>query len=105
MAEGIFNLFIYFLIIRLFSFIIHPPISKIASGICFKILEKIIRNIPPPQGNPDAPLQALIFDSVYNSFRGIIVYFKILNGEIHKADHVKFIATGKEYYADAIGVL
>ncbi len=70
-----------------------------------KILEEIIKNIPPPQGNPDAPLQALIFDSVYNSFRGIIVYFKILNGEIHKGDHVKFIATGKEYYADEIGVL
>jgi len=69
------------------------------------ILERIIERIPPPKGDPEAPLQALIFDSVFNSFRGIIAYFKIINGSIRKKDHVKFVATGKEYDADEIGVL
>lgn len=70
-----------------------------------KILERIIEKIPPPKGDPDAPLQALIFDSVFNSFRGVIAYFKIVNGRIKTRDLVKFVATGKQYDADEIGVL
>ena len=70
-----------------------------------EILEAIVKRIPAPEGDPDAPLQALIFDSVFNPFRGIIAYFKIENGSIHKNDFVKFVATGKEYHADEIGVL
>jgi len=70
-----------------------------------KILEAIVSKVPAPVGDPEAPLQALIFDSVFNSFRGIIAYFRILNGEIRKGDHVKFLATKKEYHADEIGVL
>ena len=69
------------------------------------ILERIIEMVPSPVGDTDAPLQALIFDSVYNSFRGIIAYFKILNGTISKGDLVKFVNTGSEYHADEIGVL
>ncbi|MBQ6652697.1 MAG: translation elongation factor 4 [Prevotella sp.] len=69
------------------------------------ILRAIVERIPPPAGNPDAPLQALIFDSVFNSFRGIIAYFKILNGTIRKGDKVKFFNTGMEYDADEVGVL
>ncbi len=70
-----------------------------------KILDAIINKVPSPKGKPDAPLQALIFDSVFNPFRGIIAYFRIFNGEIHKGDRVKFVNTGKEYNADEIGVL
>jgi len=70
-----------------------------------KVLEAIVARVPAPNGNPDAPLQALIFDSVFNPFRGIIVYFKIVNGSIHKGDLVKFVNTGKQYNADEIGVL
>lgn len=70
-----------------------------------QILESIIKKIPAPKGDPEAPLQALIFDSVFNSFRGIIAYFRIINGTINKGDFVKFFATGKEYNADEIGVL
>ena len=70
-----------------------------------RILETIVEKVPPPQGDPDAPLQALIFDSVFNSFRGIFAYFKILNGTIHTGDLVKFVATGRQYNADEIGVL
>lgn len=70
-----------------------------------EILDSIIERIPAPQGDPQAPLQALIFDSVFNSFRGIIAYFKIVNGTIRKGDFVKFVNTGKEYNADEIGVL
>jgi len=70
-----------------------------------KILDAIVDHVPPPVGDPNAPLQALIFDSVFNSFRGIIAYFKILNGSIRKNDLVKFIHTEKEYKADEIGVL
>ncbi len=69
------------------------------------ILEAIVNRIKPPSGNPAEPLQALIFDSVFNSYRGIIAYFKIFSGKIHKGDFVKFVATGKEYYADEIGIL
>ncbi len=70
-----------------------------------KILETIVEKIPSPTGNVDAPLQALIFDSVFNSYRGIIAYFKIVNGHINKGDKVKFVNTGKEYEADEVGVL
>ena len=70
-----------------------------------EILKAIVERIPAPVGDPDAPLQALIFDSVFNPFRGIIAYFKIENGTIRKNDFVKFVATGKEYNADEIGVL
>lgn len=70
-----------------------------------EILEAIIERIPHPAGDPEAPLQALIFDSVFNSYRGIIAYFKILNGSIKKGDKVKFVNTGKEYTADEVGFL
>jgi len=70
-----------------------------------KILDAIINKIPAPTGDPDAPLQALIFDSVYNNFRGIFAYFRIMNGTIKKGDLVKFFATKKEYNADEVGVL
>ena len=70
-----------------------------------EVLDAIIERIPAPQGDPDAPLQALIFDSVFNSFRGIIAYFKVINGSIKPGDKVKFVSTGKEYVADEIGVL
>ena len=70
-----------------------------------EILEAIINRISAPVGDPEAPLQALIFDSVYNSYRGIFAYFRVMNGTIHKGDQVKFIATEKEYFADEVGVL
>ncbi|HOU30229.1 MAG: translation elongation factor 4 [Bacteroidales bacterium] len=70
-----------------------------------RILHDIVKKIPPPSGDPDAPLQALIFDSMYNPFRGIIAYYRIVNGSIRKGDHVKFFNTGREYEADEIGVL
>ncbi len=70
-----------------------------------KILERIIEKVPPPKGDPNAPLQALIFDSVFNSYRGIIAYFKIFNGQIKQKDRVKFVNTDQEYYADEIGIL
>lgn len=69
------------------------------------ILQAIIERVAAPKGDPEAPLQCLIFDSVFNSFRGIIAYFKIENGTINKGDLVKFVNTGKEYYAEEIGVL
>ena len=69
------------------------------------ILEAIVEKIPAPKGDPDAPLQALIFDSIFNSYRGIISYFRIFNGTIHANDFVKFMATEKSYNADEIGVL
>jgi GTP-binding protein LepA len=64
-----------------------------------------VERIPSPKGNPDGELQALIFDSVFNSFRGIIAYFKVLNGEIRKGDRVKFVATNKDYIAEEVGTL
>ena len=70
-----------------------------------EILKAIIERVPAPQGDPDAPLQALIFDSVFNPFRGIIAYYKIVNGSIRKGEMVKFIATEKEYDADEVGIL
>ena len=70
-----------------------------------KIIEAIITRVPAPKGNPDAPLQALIFDSVFNPFRGIIAYFRVYNGSIKTSDHVKFVNTKKDYIADEVGVL
>ena len=76
------------------------------SGIGIEeILEAIIARIPAPKGEYDAPLQALIFDSVYNSFRGIIIYYRILNGVLKKNDKIRFIASGSDYNADEVGVL
>ncbi|WP_025763552.1 translation elongation factor 4 [Dyadobacter tibetensis] len=69
------------------------------------ILTAIVERVPPPQGDPKAPLQALIFDSTFNSYRGIEVIFRVKNGQIRKGDRVKFMATGKEYHADEIGTL
>src|SRR5882724_5434955 len=70
-----------------------------------EILDAIVARIPPPKGDQEAPLQALIFDSVFNSFRGIIVYYRILNGSIKKGDKVKFVSTDQEYGADEVGIL
>jgi len=70
-----------------------------------RILNDIVEKIPPPSGDPEAPLQALIFDSVFNSFRGIIAYLKIVNGSVRKGDRVKFVSTNHEYNAEEIGVL
>jgi GTP-binding protein LepA len=78
--------------------------GKTGAGID-EVLAAIIKRISPPKGDPKAPLQALIFDSVFNSFRGIIAYYRIFNGEIKKGDKVKFAATGSEYVADEVGVL
>jgi len=83
---------------------IIPASGKTGMGV-FDILRAIVDRVPAPVGNPQGELQALIFDSVFNSFRGIIAYFKVVNGEIRKGDKVKFIATGKEYYADEVGTL
>lgn len=69
------------------------------------VLQAIVERVPAPEGDPEAPLQALIFDSVFNPFRGIIAYFKIVNGTLRTNDFVKFVSTGKEYHADEIGVL
>ena len=70
-----------------------------------EILNAIVERVKPPKGDPEAPLQCLIFDSVFNSFRGIITYMKIVNGTLHSGDLVKFVNTGKQYNADEIGVL
>jgi GTP-binding protein LepA len=78
--------------------------AKTGMGVDF-ILSEIVRRIPAPKGDPVAPLQALIFDSIFNSFRGIIVYFKIENGTLRKGDRVKFMGTDHEYNAEEVGVL
>ncbi|MFM7217978.1 MAG: translation elongation factor 4, partial [Bacteroidota bacterium] len=83
---------------------IIPASAKTGLGI-EEILSAIVERIPAPKGEPDAPLKALIFDSVFNSFRGIIAYFRVMDGEIRKNDKVKFVNTGKEYIADEIGIL
>jgi GTP-binding protein LepA len=70
-----------------------------------ELLEEIVKRVPPPKGDPKAPAQALIFDSVFNSFRGIIAYYKMLNGTIKKGEKIKFLATGKQYDAMEVGVL
>ena len=83
---------------------IIPASGKTGLGIQ-DILNAVISRIPAPVGDVEAPLQAMIFDSVFNSFRGIIAYFRVLNGTLKKGDKVKFINTGKEYFADEIGIL
>ena len=83
---------------------ILPASGKTGLGVD-AILEAIVHRVPAPQGDDNKPLQAMIFDSMFNSFRGIIAYFRVLNGTINKGDKVKFMATGKEYNADEIGTL
>ncbi|HYG49542.1 MAG TPA: translation elongation factor 4, partial [Flavobacteriales bacterium] len=83
---------------------ILPASGKTGQGVD-KILEAIVEQVPPPKGDPNASLQALIFDSEFNSFRGIIAYFKVVNGKIAKNDKVKFVNTGREYIADEVGIL
>ena len=78
--------------------------AKTGEGVP-EILDAIVERIPAPVGDPSAPLQCLVFDSVFNSFRGIIAYFKVVNGTMHTGDHVRFVNTGKEYDADEIGIL
>jgi GTP-binding protein LepA len=81
-----------------------PASGKTGLGVR-DILEAVVSRIPAPTGEEDAPLQAMIFDSVYNSFRGIIAYFRVLNGSLKKGEQVKFVNTEKEYHADEIGIL
>ncbi len=81
-----------------------PASAKTGIGI-EEILEAIIERIPAPEGAPEEPLQALIFDSVYNPFRGVETYFRVINGEIKKGQQIKFVATGKNYFADEVGTL
>ncbi|MDX5583491.1 MAG: translation elongation factor 4 [Aureibaculum sp.] len=81
-----------------------PASAKTGIGIK-DILKAIIERVPPPKGNPDESLQALIFDSVYNSYRGVETYFRVMNGEIKKGQHIKFVATDKDYFADEVGTL
>lgn len=83
---------------------IIPASGKTGFGVDV-ILDAIVKRIPPPKGDPSAPLRALIFDSMYNSFRGVIAYYRIFEGQIRKGDHVKFMNTKKEYDADEVGVL
>lgn len=83
---------------------IIPASGKTGFGVD-AILEAIVKRIPPPAGDTEAPFQALIFDSVYNTFRGVIAYFRVFNGEIRTGDHVKFMNTRHEYNADEVGVL
>ena len=83
---------------------IIPASAKTGVGIK-EILESVVKNVPAPVGDPEAPLQALIFDSVYNPYRGIEAFFKVINGSIKKGEKVKFMATGNDYFADEIGVL
>ena len=78
--------------------------GKTGDGVA-EILERILTDIPAPEGDPEAPLQALIFDSVFNQFRGVIAYFKVANGTVRKGDLVKFVAADKQYNVDEVGVL
>jgi len=78
--------------------------GKTGDGVA-EILERILTDIPAPNGNPDEPLQALIFDSVFNQFRGVIAYFKVANGRVRKGDMVRFMAADKQYVVDEVGVL
>lgn len=81
-----------------------PASGKTGLGVD-AILEAIISRVPAPSGNPDAPLQAMIFDSVFNPFRGVIAYYRVVNGAIKKGDKIKFVNTGKTYNADEVGIL
>jgi GTP-binding protein LepA len=83
---------------------ILPASGKTGFGVD-ALLEQIVERIPAPKGDPDAPLQALIFDSVYNNYRGIVAYFRVFNGSIKSGEKVKFFNTGKEYFAEEIGIL
>ena len=83
---------------------IIPASGKSGLGV-EDILAAVINRVPPPKGDPEAPFQAMVFDSVFNSFRGIIAYFRVLNGKINRRERVKFISTDKEYIADEIGTL
>ena len=83
---------------------ILPASGKTGQGVDL-ILEAIVKRIPPPQGDPSAPLQALIFDSMYNNYRGVVAYFRVFNGRIRSGERVKFVNSGKEYLADEIGIL
>jgi GTP-binding protein LepA len=86
----------------------HDEILAVSAKTGFgieEVLDAIINRIPPPSGDPEAPLQALIFDSLFNPFRGVVAYFRVFNGTIRKGDHVKFFATGMDYHADEVGIL
>ena len=83
---------------------VYKVSARTGDGVA-PLLDAIVDKIPAPKGDPEAPLQALIFDSVFNPFRGIIAYFKVFNGSVRKGDKVKFFNTGKDYEADEIGVL
>lgn len=83
---------------------IIPASGKTGQGV-HDILRAIVDRVPAPKGDPNAPTKALIFDSVFNSFRGIIAYFRVIDGEVRKNQHVKFMNTGMDYYADETGVL
>lgn len=83
---------------------VYKVSARTGEGVA-PLLDAIVEKIPAPKGDPSAPLQALIFDSVFNSFRGIIAYFKVSNGSVRKGDKVKFFNTGMEYEADEVGVL
>lgn len=83
---------------------IIPASGKTGQGV-YDILRAIVERVPAPKGDPNAPTKALIFDSVFNSFRGIIAYFRVIDGEVRKNQHVKFMNTGMDYYADETGVL
>ncbi len=83
---------------------IIPASGKTGMGVP-DILKAIVEKVPAPTGDPNAPLQAMIFDSVYNTFRGIIAYYRIFNGSIKKGDEIKFVNTGKTYFADEVGIL
>ena len=83
---------------------IIPASGKSGLGVQ-EILKAVVEKVPPPKGDADAPFQAMIFDSVFNSFRGIIAYFRVVNGTVNRRDKVKFLSTDKEYIADEIGVL
>ncbi|MFB0903583.1 MAG: translation elongation factor 4 [Nonlabens sp.] len=81
-----------------------PASAKTGQGIQ-EILDAIIARVPPPKGNPDEPLQALVFDSQYNQFRGVETIFRVINGSIKKGQRIKFVATGQSYYVDEVGTL
>ncbi|MCR5549062.1 MAG: translation elongation factor 4 [Bacteroidales bacterium] len=83
---------------------VYKVSARTGEGVA-PILDAIVEKIPAPEGDPSAPLQALIFDSVFNQFRGVVAYFKVKNGSIRKGDKVKFFATGKEYEVEEVGVL
>ena len=83
---------------------IIPASGKSGLGVQ-DILKAVVEKVPAPKGDADAPFQAMVFDSVFNSFRGIIAYFRVVNGTIHRREKVKFLSTDKEYIADEIGVL